>query len=309
MLLIDGVKYEEWTPPNEDEFEREVGKHAEEIFGKDAKYFDLKHKLASRSGTGSIPDGYVITLGNKPEVQIIEFELASHTQQHVVNQVVNIISGIENATAQQKICNAIEDEINQDEIFVARIVKAIKPFAIHRFLSDSFSNTLPTINIIIDKSWPALEEAISKITPPPRIIEFQTFTREGIGLAVHAHLFEPLYKETATVKNVLTSANKGEDTDGLLLFFRVENFWIKYKRLRIPTEYLKDLSLSHDTSFELETDVGIIKTKIDRWNQICIGMGKWYKAHPELKAGAAVEFQVLEPMKRYRLGREKRSLS
>ena len=114
MLLIDGVKYELWTPLGahaEDEFEQEVGKHAEEIFSKDAKYFDLKHKLASRSGTGSIPDGYVIILGDKPEVQIIEFELESHTQQHIVSQMVNIINGIENPTTQQKICNAIEDEM------------------------------------------------------------------------------------------------------------------------------------------------------------------------------------------------------
>ncbi|GAH07726.1 unnamed protein product, partial [marine sediment metagenome] len=172
MLLIDGVRYEEWTPPSEDDFERVVEKHAEEIFGKDAKYFDLKHRLASRSGTGSIPDGYIITLGGKPEVQIIELELASHSLQHIVAQMVNIINGIENPTTQQKICNAIEDGINEDEVFAAKIAKAIKPVAIHRFLSDSFSNTLPIIKIIIDKSSPVLEEAISKITPPPRIIEF-----------------------------------------------------------------------------------------------------------------------------------------
>jgi len=194
MLMIDGVKYELWTPPSEDDFERVVEKHAEEIFGKDAKYFDLKHRLASRSGIGSIPDGYVITLGDKPGVRIVELELASHSLQHIVSQMVNIINGIENPITQQKICNAIEDGINEDEIFAAKIAKAIKPVAIHRFLSDSFSNTLPIINIIIDKSSPVLEEAISKITPPPRIIEFQTFVREGVGLPVHAHLFEPAYQ-------------------------------------------------------------------------------------------------------------------
>jgi hypothetical protein len=194
MLLIDGVRYELWTPPSEDEFERVVEKHAEEVFGKDAKYFDLKHRLASRSGTGSIPDGYVITLGDKPKVQVVELELASHSLQHIVSQIVNIINGIENSYTQQKICNAIEDGINEDDIFATKVAKAIKPVAIHRFLSDSFSNTLPIINIIIDQSWPALDEAVSKISPPPKIIEFQTFAREGVGLSVHAHLFEPLYQ-------------------------------------------------------------------------------------------------------------------
>ena len=198
MILIDGVKYEPWTPPSEDEFEKLVSQHAEEIFGKDAKYFDLKHKLASKAGTGSIPDGYVITLGDKPQVQIVELELASHTLQHIVSQMVNIINGIENPTTQQKICNTIEDGVNEDEIFAAKIAKATKPVAIHRFLSDGFSNTLPTINIIIDKSSTALEEAIGKIAPPPKIIEFQTLTRENVGLAVHAHLFKPLYAESSS---------------------------------------------------------------------------------------------------------------
>ena len=36
MLLIDGVKYQEWTPPNEDEFERVVKEHAQDIFGENS---------------------------------------------------------------------------------------------------------------------------------------------------------------------------------------------------------------------------------------------------------------------------------
>ena len=37
MLIIDGVKYELWIPPNEDEFERVVKEHAQEIFGEQSK--------------------------------------------------------------------------------------------------------------------------------------------------------------------------------------------------------------------------------------------------------------------------------
>ena len=193
MLLIDTVRYDPWTPPNEDEFERIVAEHIEEIYGKDSRYFDLKHRLASKSGTGSIPDGYVISLGKEPEVQIIEMELAYHSLQHIVAQIVNIINGIGYSATQQKICNAIEDGINEDDIFKIKMSKAIKQLSIHRFLSDSFSNNLPTINIIIDKSSSALEEAINRITPPSRIIEFQTFAREGVGLSAHAHLFIPVH--------------------------------------------------------------------------------------------------------------------
>ena len=37
MLLIDGVRYELWTPPNEDDFERVVKEHTQEIFSEQSK--------------------------------------------------------------------------------------------------------------------------------------------------------------------------------------------------------------------------------------------------------------------------------
>jgi len=42
MLLIDGVKYELWTPSNEDEFEQVVKEHTEDIFGEQSIYLDMK---------------------------------------------------------------------------------------------------------------------------------------------------------------------------------------------------------------------------------------------------------------------------
>jgi hypothetical protein len=299
ILLIDGVKYELWTPPSEDEFEQVVEKHAEEIFGKDAKYFDLKHRLASRSGTGSIPDGYVITLGGKPEVRIIELELASHSLQHIVSQMVNIINGIENPTTQQKICNAIEDGINEDEIFTTKIAKAIKPVAIHRFLSDNFSNTLPIINIIIDKSSPELEEAVGKITPPPKIIEFRTFTREGVGLPVHAHLFEPLYAPVITTKPKPTGGGEQPENS---FDVTMQPSYIESRCVYIPAAK-KHLFPTSNTTLELYTDIGVIETNfsIDSFGiWLSKGLAPWF-SHSKLQVGGKVRITVLEPMKKYSL--------
>ena len=301
MLLIDGVKYELWTPPSEDEFERVVKEHTQEIFGEQTIYLDKKQKLKSLSGIGSIPDGYVIVFGETPYWHIVEVELSSHPlDQHIVAQVSRFITGIKNSLTRAEILGAIYAEITRDDLLKLKVKQATEPTEIYKFLADLISKP-PVLTIIIEKETEGLREAIGTLAHPEiKVVEFQTFVREGVGLSVHAHLFEPLYKGIASVRNKLIST-KDEDTDGLSIFIKVENFWIKYKRLRISTEYLKDLSLSHDTSFELETDVGIIKTKIDKWNEICTGMGKWYKAHPELKAGDTVTFKVLEPMKRYRL--------
>ena len=59
------------------------------------------------------------------------------------------------------------------------------------------------------------------------------------------------------------------------------------------------------TTLELETDIGQIKCGFGTepasgaWLQK--GLSGWFKAHPELKAGDKLKFEVIEPMKRYRL--------
>jgi len=49
------------------------------------------------------------------------------------------------------------------------------------------------LKIIIERQTDELNKALKFIGHSPNdVIEFKTFVREGIGLAVHAHLFEPL---------------------------------------------------------------------------------------------------------------------
>ena len=329
MLLIDTVRYDLWIPPNEDIFEKIVAEHIEEIYGKDSKYFDLKHRLASKSGTGSIPDGYVISLGNDPAVQIIEMELAYHSLQHIVAQIVNIINGIGNSATQQKICNVIEDGINQDDIFKIKMSKAIKQLSIHRFLSDSFSKNLPTINIIIDKSSSALEEAINTITPPARIIEFQTFAREGVGLFAHAHLFVPVYivKPNVAVtsissKALSTTANVGSNEGAIIsqkgqtalpgrITIPLQPAFVKFPLIPIRAEHRK-LFPGVGVSFIIETDKGNFETHVTgakitsrgdpkAGSYLRTGIPEWSRHQPGLRGGSKVQIEIIEPMHRYKL--------
>jgi len=194
MLLVDGVKYELWTPPSEDEFERVVKEHTEEIFGEQSIYLDRKQKLKSLSGVGSIPDGYVIIYGGSFEWCIVEVELSSHPlHDHIVSQVGRFISGISNPNIQRGIVNAIDEEISRDNYLKLRLRKAIEPTEIYRFLSDLISKQ-PVLTIIIEKDTEELREALNTLRYPQiKVVEFQTFVREGVGLSVHAHLFEPIY--------------------------------------------------------------------------------------------------------------------
>jgi len=198
MILIDGVEYELWTPPNEDDFERVVKEHAQDIFGEQSVYLDLKQKLKSRSGIGSIPDGYVIMLGDSPHWHIVEVELSSHPlHEHIVSQVSKFIIGIKNPRASAEILATIYAEINGDDFLQLKVKKASEPTEIYKFLSDLISKP-PILTIIIEKDTEGLREAISTLAHTEiKVVEFKTFTREGVGLAIHAHLFEPVFQAPA----------------------------------------------------------------------------------------------------------------
>lgn len=197
MLLIDGVKYEEWVPQGpraEDEFEGVVKEHTQDIFGVKSIYLDRKLKLQSLSGIGSIPDGYVIIVGDSPHWHIVEVELSSHPlHEHIVPQIGRFISGISNPNVQRGIVNEIYEEISKDDFLKLRLRKAIEPTEIYRFLTDVISKQ-PILTIIIEKDTEELREALNTLRYPQiNVVEFQTFVREGVGLSVHVHSFQPLY--------------------------------------------------------------------------------------------------------------------
>jgi len=298
MLLIDGVRYEEWTPATEDEFERVVKEHAKDIFGNQSIYLDLKQKLKSRSGIGSIPDGYVIIFGDQPEWHIVEIELSSHPlYEHIVPQVSRFINGIKNPSTQKDIVDALYQQVDSDEFLKLQLKKAIGTTETYKFLSDLLSKP-PVVTIIIEKHTEQLDEAVGALAHPQiKIVEFQTFTRERVGLAVHAHLFEPLFIPTLAWE--LEVSKEGKYEIGYIEL-ELKPYMIEYRRLFVPKEK-RAIFPDYGGHLELETDVGTVKTMFEEGGYIWTGTGKWFGAHPELKAGDKVIVEVIEPMKRYRL--------
>lgn len=299
ILVIDGVKYEAWTPTSEGEFERMVKEHAQDIFGEQSIYLDIKHKLKSKSGIGSIPDGYVIVFGEQPHWHIVEVELSSHPlYEHIVPQVSRFISGIKNPSTQKDIVSALYQEIDSDEFLRLRLRKAIGATETYKFLADLVSKS-PVVTIIIEKHTEQLDEAIGALAHPQiTVVEFQTFTREGIGLGVHAHLFEPLYKPVVATEP-RPSITPAETVDIVLA-----PSYMKYYYIHIPAAK-KHLFPTFKTTLELETDIGPIKSEFGTdpawgaWLQK--GLSVWFKKHPELKPGDKLIIEVIEPMKRYSL--------
>ena len=312
MLLIDGVKYELWIPSVEDELEQMVKEHAQDIFGEQSEYF-AKQRLESKLGKGSIPDGFVIIFNESPCWHIVEVELSSHDlHRHIVEQASRFIIGIKNPQSQRKIVEAIYEEINIDDLRRLRIKRAIETSEIHRFLTDLISKT-PILTIIIEKHTEELDEALSALAHPQiKVVEFQTFVREDVGLSVHSHLFQPIY---GTIIKPVVVKDKPAVTGQDRLDVTIKNpTCINYHLLFIPRQS-RSFFPGYKVPFYLITDAGEIETHVssapagtrigdpNAGVYIQANLAEWYKKYSDIKVGDKVVFEIIEPMKRYRLSK------
>lgn len=224
MLIVDGVKYQEWTPKSEEEFEEIIKEHAKDIFGEDSIYFDLKKKLKTRAGIGSIPDGYVVSLQEEPCWYICEVEFHTHPlYEHIIAQLQKIITGAKTLQSQNVVRDAIYSEITGDPFKEALIKSKIGTEDPHHFISNLISKP-PILVIPIDQKIDGLEEACDGLPiEKVRIVEFKTFTREGVELSVHAHLFEPLFQRAGSLGNqkiIRTEEREWPGARGLKLYIK-----------------------------------------------------------------------------------------
>lgn len=306
MLLIDGVRYKEWTPTSEDEFEQVVREHAQDIFSENAIYFDKKQKLKSLAGVGSIPDGLAIVFGNSPEWHIVEVELSSHDlYQHVVPQVDKFIYAVDNPNSRNKIVEALYEAIDNDEFTKLKIRQRIgQNKEIHKYLSDLITRP-PVITIVIEKATSQLSEALRKYIQN-KVVEFRTFTRERTGLVVHAHLFKPLYEPVSEPPSVQPPQPPHIEMPVRTL----SN--IKWHYFEFPKES-RSFFPGFRISFKLEVDGHEIQTAVvgaakgtrdgdpNAGYYIQRNLGEWVERHPEMKVGDKLRITVIEPMKKYRL--------
>ncbi len=292
MLLIDGVRYLETPPKDEDELEQMVVEHAQEIFGENSIYLDIKHKMKTKYGAGSIPDGYVVVFGKIPQWHIVEIELSSHPlHEHIIKQIGKFILGIKNPNTRGEITNLIHDEIVKENALFTKAKRLIGVGEIHRYITDCISKP-PILTIIIEKKTPELEEIAELLQVLPiRIVEFRTFIgTKGDNSKHYAHMFEPLdvIPVDISFRNQILNELRREITN-------------KRPRLkpRKPTERYCVLSVSHGVHFEwltqgenqLGVELHLQKAKIEE-NSVIFESLKNKKAQIEKTVGEPLVFQL-----------------
>ena len=297
MLIIDGAKYEAWIPEKEvEEFQPIIKEHVQDIFGNKSKYIEAR-RLKSKAGIGSVPDGFVIIFGDSPQWHIVEVELSSHQlYDHVVNQVGRFINGIKNPVTQKNIIDTIYQEITGSKISKAEVEEAIGSGEIHKFLTDLISLP-PILTIIIEKKTQELEEAINLLKYSPiKIVEFRTFVREGVGLSVHAHLFEPTY---APLSLPLPPPVIPVDT----MEIKIWPAYIKYAYIGIWKKF-RHLFPDFGATVEITTDDG--ETFVAEVGNSSGSMELWcprdlYEKDPDLKDGNKILITPIKEKRKYHL--------
>lgn len=188
IIIKDGVRYLPHQYKDESELENLVKKHIEFIFGNNSLFFE-KSKIKSEAGIGSIPDGFVF-LPFEQKWYVIEIELSQHPlYDHIVPQILRFNSAIKNPATKNKIINAFEKEIENNQSLNYKYKNAGVKKERYKLLTEVI-NENPEIVIIIDKKTKELEGVCDGLPFASKVIEFKTYQREGSNVLVH--LFDTL---------------------------------------------------------------------------------------------------------------------
>ncbi len=321
MLLIDGVRYELWVPKKEEEeFEPLVTDHIFEIFGEQSAFINIKQKMKTKSGIGSIPDGYVIVIDKIPSWHVIEIELSCHPlYDHIVTQMSKFNNGIKNHSTQKDMVDMFYNYIDGEEFLKIKIKKLIHPIELHKYLTDLVDKQ-PSVTVIIEQKTEALQEALSALPFATTVVEFKTYVREGVNnINVHAHIFEPLYKVSTTQNSHLIASVDTENQSASPIIIKLGLSHITYPYIHIPKNVENCFPPGDNNIIQFHTNIGIIKART------CVGCsnGKdyldilklkkeqksgdikdlkdWFEFNKNLKPGDKIQIDVVVPKSEFKL--------
>jgi predicted transport protein len=188
IMTKDGT-YHLYQYKNEDDLERMVVEHASEIFGKDTVYFDLKRKITSKSGLGTLPDGYVIDF-KQNKLYLIEVELISHSLMgHIHPQISKFIMALDNEHSINKLVDIFYSELpSAKNISKERLTAIVKNWGII-IVIDEVGDPMKAVNPLLE-----VVEFLSK-HGEIKAIPFQTYCKNGVINADHVHSFKSFTKE------------------------------------------------------------------------------------------------------------------
>ncbi|RKZ27097.1 hypothetical protein DRQ26_03530 [bacterium] len=287
VILIDGVKYVRYVPENEAELERAVVEHSDIIFGEDLIYLDIKKRLKSEIGRGTIPDGYLLDITNK-KLWLIEVELSTHQgYDHIAKQIMTFNSALSNHRTRQKLASIIREFIENDPVLYHKAQKLgldknhPYEFLLNEIIEPSYQQRDTQVFVIVDMKTDKITAALDVVNPRPIVLQFQTFVRENVGnLAAHLHIIETMGNKSTL--SASRSVNIAKDEKVRSKKSRARTNALKQREYHIPIlESLVELGGSAKKEYIFERVYEKMKSRFSaddylklkngaiRWKHIC----------------------------------------
>ncbi|MDP3966418.1 MAG: DUF5655 domain-containing protein [archaeon] len=189
IIVTKDGKYHLYKYINEKELEKMIVEHSSEIFGKNTHYFDIKKKIKSKSGFGTIPDGYLLDFDRK-KLYILEVELISHDlRKHILPQIMSFIMALENENSHNQLIHLFEDELTSSSLATKEELKKMLDNYGIIILIDEVGDPMKEVNPLLEIVNLLAKHAEVKAIP------FQTYIKGNNLSADHVHSFKSFTKE------------------------------------------------------------------------------------------------------------------
>lgn len=163
----------------EQEFERAIVKHVDDIFVERRIYLDCKRRIGAKDGKQSVPDAYLIDVSRPrdPQLYVVENEISSHDLfKHIGVQLLQF--SVSFAQAGRTIKQILFEEVCADVLSKTRCENAAQEGGfrnLDHFLESLVLDKEFRALVIIDEETDDLHAVTKNLGFPVEIIEFSTY--------------------------------------------------------------------------------------------------------------------------------------
>jgi hypothetical protein len=192
---FNSVKYKK-----EQEFERAVVSHVNDIFGERRIYLDCKRRIGAKEGKQSVPDAYLIDVSSPrdPQLYVVENEISSHDLfKHIGVQLLQF--SVSFAQSGRIIRQILFDEVCAEPKIKARCERYAEEGGfrnLDHFLESLVLDKEFRALVIIDEETDDLHAVTKNLGFPVEIIEFTTYVNDK---GEYIHRFEPFLADVEAV--------------------------------------------------------------------------------------------------------------
>lgn len=221
IINDQGKLFTEYEYADEAEYEKMIVSNAENIFGNQGIYFDIKKKIGKSKEGAAIPDGYYLDLKfhDDPVLYFIEIELSDHdVYGHIGEQVLRF--AISSEISKHKIKTVLIEEINSDPAKTGKLEEFFQHSKfdnVNELLDKLIFDKEVAVIIVINETSDQLTKVLSKIKIPADIIEAQSYISNGTML----HRFTPFQDDVIEESPSITDF---DDLDTIVVPARDEGF-------------------------------------------------------------------------------------